>query len=199
MLRAITFAFASIALIPFFAACSAATASDPADGEIPGTRISDEALKGGCHVICPKCHPGQICPKYACHIECPPKTTPCGTGVCTGGQVCCNDSCGICTDPGGFCTEQFCQPTGCVQTALCIIGYTWDSKACQCVPAAGECTTDADCHLEDNYCGGCNCLALANGEAAPTCTNPVQCFAAPCAVTSGVAACVNGQCTLANQ
>src|SRR5678815_3656648 len=116
MLRALTFAFATFAFVPVFVACSAATESDRADKEIPGTRISDEALKGGCRVICPKCHPGEVCPKYACHIECPPNTQQCGDSFCTGGKECCNASCGICVDPGGFCTQQYCEPSVCVQT-----------------------------------------------------------------------------------
>lgn len=32
----------------------------------------------------------------------------CGPTTCGEGEVCCNESCGICTAPGGFCTEQFC-------------------------------------------------------------------------------------------
>ena len=34
----------------------------------------------------------------------------CGPSVCTGGMVCCNASCGTCTPPGGFCTQQACSP-----------------------------------------------------------------------------------------
>merc|ERR1712019_74861 len=32
----------------------------------------------------------------------------CGPNTCEIGEVCCNESCGICTRPGGFCTKQFC-------------------------------------------------------------------------------------------
>lgn len=32
----------------------------------------------------------------------------CGDTVCSGGTVCCNASCGICTPPGGACTQQIC-------------------------------------------------------------------------------------------
>lgn len=39
---------------------------------------------------------------------CKPKTTPCGPNQCTGADVCCNHTCGICTPPGGFCTQQVC-------------------------------------------------------------------------------------------
>lgn len=35
---------------------------------------------------------------------------PCGAKTCGAGQVCCNASCGICTEPGGFCTQQVCEP-----------------------------------------------------------------------------------------
>ena len=33
---------------------------------------------------------------------------PCGGSTCTGGTVCCNASCGICTPPGGFCIQIVC-------------------------------------------------------------------------------------------
>ncbi|EGS17143.1 uncharacterized protein CTHT_0074750 [Thermochaetoides thermophila DSM 1495] len=32
----------------------------------------------------------------------------CGKAVCAPGHVCCNSSCGICTKPGGVCTQQIC-------------------------------------------------------------------------------------------
>jgi hypothetical protein len=35
----------------------------------------------------------------------------CGPTVCGAGTVCCNSSCGVCTVPGGKCTEQICNPT----------------------------------------------------------------------------------------
>jgi hypothetical protein len=34
----------------------------------------------------------------------------CGPNTCAVGQVCCNASCGICTEPDGFCTQQACEP-----------------------------------------------------------------------------------------
>lgn len=33
----------------------------------------------------------------------------CGAVTCESGQVCCNASCGICTPPDGFCTQQVCE------------------------------------------------------------------------------------------
>ena len=35
----------------------------------------------------------------------------CGDRVCGAGQVCCNASCGICTEPDMFCTQQACDST----------------------------------------------------------------------------------------
>jgi hypothetical protein len=51
----------------------------------------------------------------------------------------------------------------------------------QCVPDTASCNTDADCRIVDNYCGGCACDALGPGQTATSCTNPVNCFAQPCA------------------
>jgi len=34
----------------------------------------------------------------------------CGDATCGGGQVCCNDSCGICTEVGGACIQLACEP-----------------------------------------------------------------------------------------
>jgi len=39
---------------------------------------------------------------------CLPIGEVCGPVVCGEGLVCCNSSCGICTPPGGFCTQQVC-------------------------------------------------------------------------------------------
>jgi hypothetical protein len=33
---------------------------------------------------------------------------PCGDTVCAPDEVCCNESCGICTPPDGACTQQLC-------------------------------------------------------------------------------------------
>ena len=32
----------------------------------------------------------------------------CGPTTCASSDVCCNESCGICTPPGGFCTQGLC-------------------------------------------------------------------------------------------
>ena len=45
-------------------------------------------------------------------IELPDSGPPgiCGPNVCAPGEVCCNESCGICTKPNGLCTQQLCGP-----------------------------------------------------------------------------------------
>lgn len=118
------------------------------------------------------------------------KNNPCATVRCAAGYTC---------KPKGQRAE--CVPNdepilSCA-SVLCIVGTVCEETPSgpRCVPQQAECSTDSDCRLEDNYCGGCSCLALATGESGPTCSNPVACFAAPCAVSGNVAACVNGQCT----
>jgi hypothetical protein len=39
-----------------------------------------------------------------------PGSVKCGNNVCTGGDICCNASCGICTKPGMFCIQIACSP-----------------------------------------------------------------------------------------
>lgn len=58
----------------------------------------------------------------------------------------------------------------------------------------GACDSDGDCREEDDYCGGCHCLTLGPGETAPTCEDPVACFASPCSVTPGRPACLDHRC-----
>ena len=31
---------------------------------------AEAAQKGGCHTICPKCHPNELCPAIACYQDC---------------------------------------------------------------------------------------------------------------------------------
>jgi len=125
----------------------------------------------------------------------------CGPNTCGVGKYCCNSSCGLCAPMGAACIQIACEPPptpadagACVDNVACTKGTVWSPAQCKCVPVAGggACTTDADCHLVANYCGGCNCDALAPGEK-DTCTGEVvQCFADPCLTKT--AACVSGQC-----
>lgn len=78
-----------------------------------------------CNDQCPekRCPPGQTCrtgvaffspgcpgcPVFVgCTSDQDPEVEVCGNKLCEPGEVCCNSSCGICTKPGGACTEQFC-------------------------------------------------------------------------------------------
>src|SRR5258706_11152511 len=61
--------------------------------------------------------------------------------------------------------------------------------------APAACTTDSDCRLFDDYCGGCNCRAVGATQAIPSCKGKtsVACFVAPCRELSPV--CLEGTCT----
>ena len=89
------------------------------------------------------------------------------------------------------------KPKTCLQTALCIQGYVWDAKSCQCVsssPTGSSCTTNADCRTFADYCTGCDCRALSTSDRNPTCSGPgVRCFADPCMNLAAV--CRNGSCS----
>ena len=43
-----------------------------------------------------------------CGCDTAPVGEPCGASTCGADEVCCNASCGICTPPGWFCTQQVC-------------------------------------------------------------------------------------------
>ena len=53
-----------------------------------------------------------LCKAGACVVAAAPPPPPsgeaCGSVTCASGDVCCNASCGICTPPGFFCTQQAC-------------------------------------------------------------------------------------------
>lgn len=57
------------------------------------------------------CHPGAICEVHEGEPICVSNGSwQCGPNVCAKGDVCCNESCGICTPPDGVCTQQACSP-----------------------------------------------------------------------------------------
>jgi hypothetical protein len=75
-------------------------------------------------------------------------------------------------------------------------GWTETDELRDCLAGAnggGSCDADADCRLVDDYCQGCNCVALGPGEGVPPCSEPpVQCLRQPC---EGLAAvCQDGRC-----
>ncbi len=188
-------------------------------GEVPGSRMSLAAAESGCFAVCATCKPGVACPDI-CHLECPHGVSPCGPTVCRRYEVCCNESCGICTRSGDTCSQDVCPPvTPCVDTVLCIRGFHWSPEECQCVPDEpcvdtvlcilgfhwsptqcecvpnGSCNVDEDCRVFSDYCTGCDCRALSNEDQDPVCSGPgVECLADPC--MGRTAQCVNGQCAV---
>ncbi|KAK1827426.1 hypothetical protein QBC39DRAFT_361877 [Podospora conica] len=82
----------------------------------------EECCNSSCGICVKK---GGFCTEQWCGPEDevvePPKATilpverkgdkvKCGKNTCGEGEVCCNDSCGICTKKGGACTLQWCGP-----------------------------------------------------------------------------------------
>jgi hypothetical protein len=59
-----------------------------------------------------------------------------------------------------------------------------------------KCSTDSDCRLVSDYCGGCSCLALGPTQSDPTCAQPVACFRDPCGGEAAV--CVGGVCEVSS-
>lgn len=94
-------------------------------------------------------------------------------------------------------TEDLSLPgTASCDTLRCRAGFICVERAGHafCTPAPKRvCETDSDCRLVDNYCGGCNCLALGQGQSAPKCNgDEVACLIAPC---RGMEAfCEDGRC-----
>jgi hypothetical protein len=56
------FIVALAAVAALVSACTASTDPEPSD-------TTSSAL-GHCRVVCPKCHPGEVCPMYACIQDC---------------------------------------------------------------------------------------------------------------------------------
>lgn len=83
-------------------------------------------------------------------------------------------------------------------TVKCAAGYQCVANpdgTAGCQPLSKDfCNADADCKLVDNYCGGCECLALATWATPPSCTDPFACLVQPCGGKS--VACVNNQCVV---
>jgi len=78
-----------------------------------------------------------------------PRVT-CGTALCDLGDVCCNESCGICTAPGGVCSALACVPTCDPQEARgeggceVEIGVVW---------RGGYCSSISGCSCVGDDCG----------------------------------------------
>jgi len=124
-------AFACMALV----GCAAST-----EGSDEGAAAQNEAAASAnsCRWKCNKCAPGMFCTqtceqigkcgsactsiglciegyvwddKACACVPAPVSGEACGSTNCPSGQVCCNSSCGICTDPGGVCIQMVCEGT----------------------------------------------------------------------------------------
>ncbi|MEO7092595.1 MAG: hypothetical protein ABI175_05040 [Polyangiales bacterium] len=95
----------------------------------------------------------------------------------------CEDTAIVCITTPCAPTAPSCVPDNKCATVRCAAGYKCEATGTTvgCVPLSKDyCDSDADCKIIDNYCGGCQCLPLANWATPPTCTDPVACFVQPC-------------------
>jgi hypothetical protein len=145
------------------------------------------------------CRAGYTCMTVGGQATCAPVNCPGAAQLDASTGKCLCTAHGFCipgyiwsSDPGTCGSESQCTTVRCAAGSHCDIV----SGRATCVVDSAVCASSSDCRKEDNYCGGCNCLALGPGETGPTCTTPVACFAEPCAVTPGSATCVNGKCVL---
>jgi len=80
----------------------------------------------------------------------------CGAVTCERGQECCNESCGICVEPGGSCTEQFCEPPGGPCGPVdCAKGQVCCNESCGICTEPGGVCTQQECVGE--RCGPTTC------------------------------------------
>ena len=80
----------------------------------PTDNCDPDRSKKGCPGVC-ECNATGLCIE-GYHWDsspsvcgCVPDGEPCGPVTCAAGLVCCNESCGICTEPGGGCIKIFCE------------------------------------------------------------------------------------------
>jgi hypothetical protein len=194
--------------------------ADPCAGVhcITGAHCSVVNGVGQCGSVCDgvRCPSGQMCVAVGNAVSCQPATCPPERVLCMVGYHWDNTP-GVCScvqNPPAACppntllcmvgyhydgTPGVCHcvanaPAACPpERVLCIRGDHYDNTpgVCGCVPDT-QCSTDADCQLVDDYCGGCACDALTIWQSPSSCTNPVQCFREPC---GGLTAhCVSGTC-----
>ncbi len=68
-----------------------------------------------------------------------PAGVPCGTAVCPSGKVCCNASCGTCTDPGQKCSQLVCGMNVSTESVACGSNTCNVGQVC-CNASCGTCT-----------------------------------------------------------
>ncbi len=178
--------------------------------------LNDEGGAPGCELI--DCRPGDKCVEDAsgagsCVADGGGEGVACGKGTCAAGDVCCNESCGVCTPPGGACTQQVCIDPGPTCDLDCKEGTHCELQEITCITTPcdpiPQCVADTiyGCELIDCQPGHmCIEDAAGNGEcivdacAAVRCkegthceTREVHCLGVPC---DPIAECVADQeCT----
>lgn len=85
---------------------------EPAAGEPTGITCVNVRCASGthCEMVEVQCirAPCNPVPQCTPHVPSPESGASCGQNTCAAGQECCNQSCGICTDPGKGCIKLFC-------------------------------------------------------------------------------------------
>lgn len=152
MSRSSLFLFASIPAL--LLACSSASTES-------GAHESDSLSKAPPEAAPPVSHPIETSPGTPTAPK-PPTGERCGFATCAAGEVCCNESCGICTAPGGACTQAEClqQPPPPEQPACVKTGCSGEicsdqqiATTCEWSPAFA-CYANAACERQaDGQCG----------------------------------------------
>lgn len=181
----------SITIIPFL---FASTRAQPPLCK-PKKHLREALKKCKFDTDCPQleCADGKDAPclEYVCHgrecvlQETSPAPVQCGPALCGIGQECCNKSCGICVDKGGFCTQQFCGPfepenhgmpkvseqvkLECTIDMDCPVvncikapcpSFVCEDHRCTLDPFIEHCRRDLDCPHRDEKCIGGQCLRV---------------------------------------
>ncbi len=85
---------------------------EPAEGEPEGLTCANFRCATGthCEMVEVQCVRAPCRPVPQCAPDKPPSSAgvSCGLNTCAPGQECCNQSCGICTEPGMGCIKLFC-------------------------------------------------------------------------------------------
>jgi len=135
--------------------------------------LDDEGGAPGCELI--DCRPGDKCVEDASGAgSCVPGDggevgVECGKNTCAVGEVCCNESCGICTPPDGACIELYCGDPEPSCDLECKNGAHCELKDVTCVKAPcdpiPECVSDGSACLVADCAPGYTCIEGDNGGA----------------------------------